>query len=71
MFQSTLNSSIGEMIQSLVSQCPPFGPGHMTSVQCRIRTILREIAFFMFSQGYINMIKEIAINIESVFVSLP
>ena len=29
----------GEMIETPVSQCPPRDPGHMTSVQCRIRTI--------------------------------
>ena len=27
-----------EIIQILVSKCPLCGPGHMTSLQCRIRT---------------------------------
>ena len=32
------HTEIGEIIQTLVSQCPPWGSGHMTSVQDRIRT---------------------------------
>ena len=27
------------LIQTLVSECPPCGQGHMTKVYCRIRTI--------------------------------
>ena len=32
------DTETGEIIQTLVSQCPPCGPGHMASVQYRIRT---------------------------------
>ena len=35
------HNEAGFIIQTLALCCPPCGPGHMTSVQCRIRTIIR------------------------------
>ena len=37
------HTDTGLIIQTLVSECPPCGQGHMTSVQCRIRTIVTDI----------------------------
>ena len=34
------HTETGEITRTLVPQCPPCGQGHMTSVLCRIRTIL-------------------------------
>ena len=33
------HTEIGEIVQTLVPQCPSCGPGHMTRMQCRIRMI--------------------------------
>ena len=42
------NTETGEINQTLDCQCPLSGPGHVTSAQCRIRTISGRILYIRF-----------------------
>ena len=53
------HTETGEIVQTLCSQCPPCGPGHITSVQCRIRTtVIFRLAIHYDNEGkYANSVQ--------------
>ena len=55
------HTETGKLTQTFVCQYPPCGPGHMTSVQCRISSVVRFVSLlglklenFVFILNFLN-----------------